>query len=121
MIKYICHNCNDLLCETSVCKICGNRTEIKESLVFYCKKCNSPSYTEECQLCGSTCNYVGTDLRPVFPEERLLLEVLEKKPFKYADKAVWNVGSNHYIVDGEKKNISYKDYRENNKAEEDID
>lgn len=121
MIKYICHNCNDLLCETSVCKICGNRTEIKESLVFYCKKCNAPSYTEECQLCGSTCNYVGTDLRPVFPEERLLLEVLEKKPFKYADKAVWNVGSNHYIVDGEKKNISYKDYRENNKAEDVIE
>ena len=77
MIRYVCHNCNDLLCETSVCKVCGNRTEIKESLVFYCKKCNAPSYTEECQLCGTTCNYVGTDLRPVFPEERLLLEATD--------------------------------------------
>ena len=24
MIKYICHNCNDHECETSVCPICGN-------------------------------------------------------------------------------------------------
>jgi len=118
MIKYICKNCNDLICETSVCKVCGSRTEIHESLVYYCQKCNAPSYYGECQNCGSECKYIGTDLRPVFPEERLLLEVLEQNPFKYANKAVWNVGSNHYIVDGEKKNISYKEYREKNKPED---
>ena len=114
MIKYICHNCQDLECETSVCPVCGNRAEILESAVFYCPHCEAPSYDSYCSLCGSECEYLGSDLRPVFPQERLLLEILLGEPFKYADSSVWNVGSNRYVIDGIKKNIPYKELREKN-------
>lgn len=114
MIKYICRHCNDLICETSTCPICKNRAEVFESNIFWCPHCNAPSYYEKCEQCGSTCESIGTDLRPVFPEERLLLEILLNEPFSLADKSVWNVGSNHYIVDGKKINVSYKKLREEN-------
>ena len=114
MIKYICHNCQDLECETSVCPVCGNRAEISESAVFYCPHCEAPSYDSHCSICGSECDYIGSDLRPVFPQERLLLEILLGEPFKYANSSVWNVGSNRYVIDGVKKNIPYKELRENN-------
>ena len=106
MIKYICHNCNDHECETSVCPICGKRADLLESVVFWCEHCNAPSFYEICPCCGETCKYIGTDLRPVFPQERLLLEILEGEPFRYSNSAIWNVGSNHYIIDGKKKNIT---------------
>lgn len=112
MLKYICKKCNDLMCETSICPVCKNRAELFESAVFWCPHCNAPSYHSKCEQCGSDCEYVGTDIRPVFPEERLLLEILLEKPFSFAGKAVWNVGSNHYIVDGKRKTLSYKALRE---------
>lgn len=118
MIKYKCKKCNDLECFTSVCPNCNGRTELVETSVFYCKECNAPSFEQKCSVCGNECKLVGSDLRPVFPEERLLLEVLLGEPFKFVDKAVWNVGSNHYIIDGEKKNIQYKELRLSNKAED---
>lgn len=114
MIKYKCNNCNDLVCFSSVCPNCNNRTELVETSVYYCKECNAPSFESVCSQCGNECKSVGSDLRPVFPQERLLLEILLNEPFIYADKAIWNVGSNHYIIDGEKKNIQYKELRKNN-------
>lgn len=42
--------------------------------------------------------YMSTDIRPVFPEERLLLEILlGRKPNEYKDKSVWAVNSRYYI------------------------
>lgn len=117
MIKYVCRQCGDLECETSECPNCHGRTEINESFIYYCPHCEAPSYDQKCSLCGSECFYVGTDLRPVFPEERLLLEVLTDSPFKYCDSSVWNVGSNRYIIDGVKKNFPYKELRNNNSVE----
>ena len=114
MISYVCRHCNDLECETSVCPNCGERTELAGSKVFWCEHCNAPSFDEVCNQCGSSCAYIGTDLRPVFPEERLLLEVLLGQPFCFAENSVWNVGSNHYIVDGKKKTVSFKSLRERN-------
>lgn len=121
MLKYVCKNCNDLICETSICPICGSRTDILESKIFWCNHCNAPSYSDRCELCNSDCEYIGTDLRPVFPEERLLLEILLDSPFCFAGKAVWNVGSNHYIVDGKRKNLSFQDLRKNNNPSEVIE
>ena len=114
MISYVCRRCNDLECETSVCPNCGERTELAGSKVFWCEHCNAPSFDEVCNQCGSLCAYIGTDLRPVFPEERLLLEVLLGQPFCFAESSVWNVGSNNYIVDGKKKAVSFKGLRERN-------
>ena len=117
MIKYVCHNCNDLVCDTSKCPVCGSRTEVLESKIFWCTHCNAPSYEEVCTLCNNTCEYIGTDLRPVFPQERLLLEITENNPFKYANSSMWNVGGNHYIIDGNRKNFSYKEIIKNNTPE----
>ena len=114
MIKYICKNCNDLECFSSTCPNCNGRAELVETSVFYCKKCNTPLFNNICPLCGNDCEKIGNDLRPVFPEERLLLEVLLKEPFKYANSSVWNVGSNHYVIDGEKVNLQYREFRKNN-------
>lgn len=111
MIKYACKSCNNLICETSMCPVCNGRTEVIKAAIYWCPICNAPSFEEECKSCHSICTYIGTDLRPVFPEERLLIEVLENEPFKYAGKPVWNVGANHYVIDGKKINISFKDYR----------
>lgn len=121
MIKYICKKCNDLECDSSTCPNCNGRTELLSTSVFYCKHCNAPSFFEKCTICGSECESVGSDLRPVFPQERLLLEVLIDEPFKYANEAIWNVGSNHYIINGSKKNFQYKELREKNKAEDVIE
>lgn len=117
LIKYKCKKCNDLECFTSICPNCYGRTELTETSIFYCKHCNAPSFDSKCSVCGSDCDLIGSDLRPVFPQERLLLEVLLGTPFKYAKSAVWNVGSNHYVIDGVKKNLPYKEMREKNKVE----
>ncbi|MBZ9634598.1 phosphoadenosine phosphosulfate reductase family protein [Clostridium sp. FP1] len=104
MIKYHCEEC-DIDCETSECSVCGLRTE-KKSTMFWCKHCNVPIYEEQCSLCGQTGKYMTTDLRPVFPEERLLLEILIGEPFKYENSSVWNGAGNRYIIDGEKLRVS---------------
>mgnify|MGYP001030425200 FL=1 len=111
MHKYICTKCDNLLCETSICPVCNGRTELNSTEVFYCKKCNTPLFDNTCSICGSNCEKVGTDLRPVFAEERLLLEVLIDKPFCFADKSVWCVGANNYIIDGIKKRFNFVELR----------
>ena len=121
MVKYMCKKCNDLECDSSICPNCNGRTELFSSSIFYCKHCNAPSFYDKCTICGSECAMVGSDLRPVFPQERLLLEVLIDEPFKYANDSVWNVGSNHYIINGNKKNFQYKELREKNKPEDVIE
>lgn len=114
MIKYICKKC-DIECETSECPVCNERT-ISESKIYWCKNCNVPIYEEECELCGGKGEYITTDIRPVFPEERLLLEVLLGTPFKYENSSVWNGTGNRYIVDGVKMKVSLKKLMQN-KAE----
>lgn len=62
-----------------------------------------------CPKCGSEIKYLSKDLRPVFPEERLLLEILLAKPFDFANNSVWANGSRYYI-DGKAKNLPSKIY-----------
>ncbi|MFQ9249060.1 MAG: hypothetical protein ACLR3R_17520 [Clostridium paraputrificum] len=100
MIKYYCNNCKVEM-ESSECSICGERTEM-QSDIYWCEHCNIPIYEENCTICNSKGMLIGTDLRPVFPEERLLLEILINEPFKYKNSSVWNVAGNRYIVDGKK-------------------
>lgn len=110
MLKYICRHCDNLLCDTSTCPVCGNRTELKTSVIYWSEYYNAPSFDEICILNGEKCKKIATDIRPVFAEERLLLEVLDGKPMEYAGKSVWNTGGSRYIVDGKKINVSYGDY-----------
>ena len=54
-------------------------------------------------------------MRPVFPEERLLIELIFDKPFEFVKKSVW---CNHsiYFIDGEKYRISNEMWNEINAA-----
>ena len=113
MIKYICNKCDDLRCETSICPVCNSRTYVDKTEVFYCEKCNIPIFDEICSICNSNGKYMGTDLRPVFPEERLLLECILDKPFEFANKSIWNTSGNNYFVDGKMVSFVIKDIIQN--------
>ena len=110
-----CKNCN---IETNelVCPICG--VETVEDLpveIYWCNHCNVPiiQTTNQadkgmCPVCGEKTKYMAADLRPVFPEERLLIEILlGKKPHEYIDKSVWAANSRYYI-DGKSIALSSK-------------
>lgn len=107
MIKYICKKCN-INTETSVCPVCGERAEMESSSIYWCDTCNIPLYDEICPMCGKKAHRIGSDLRPVFPEERLLLEIMIGEPFKYKNSSVWNASGNYYYVDGKKLTFSVK-------------
>ena len=111
MQTYICKNCDDLVCETSVCPVCGKRTELLKTEVFYCNHCHTPIFDEKCNQCGSKCIKIGTDVRPVFAKERLLLEVLLNEPFKFANSSIWSVGANNYVIDGVKTKMPFMEFR----------
>lgn len=110
MIKYICKKCN-VNTEVSVCPVCGERTELENSTIYWCDDCNIPLYDEICPICGKKAHRIGSDLRPVFPEERLLLEVMLGEPFKYKDASVWNASGNHYYANGKKIKFSVNQTR----------
>ena len=69
--------------------------------VAYCEGCGVPVVAEKdenCPLCNAKLKYLAKDLRPVFPEERLLLEsFLEKEPMSLAKSSVWAENSRYYI------------------------
>ena len=97
MIKYECRKCDGLICETSICPVCNERTYINKSEIFYCDNCNIPLFDKICPICNSEARYFGTDVRPVFAEERLLLECILDKPFAFAEKSVWNTSARWII------------------------
>lgn len=115
MIKYYCSNCKRTT-ETSICSICGERTEVK-SEIYWCNDCNIPIYNDVCPICGKKAKYIGTDIRPVFPEERLLLEIIMDEPFKFKKSSVWNIAGNKYIINGVKLKCSQKDLMKKNPNE----
>ena len=85
----------------------------------WCASCRIPVFDEnnsvgavcKCPLCHGKTEYLSSDLRPVFPEERLLLELLlEKEPFRLASSSVWN-SANRYYIDGKSVAISSSVFR----------
>lgn len=118
MIKYECRKCDGLICETSICPVCNERTYINKSEIFYCDNCNIPLFDKICPICNSEARYFGTDVRPVFAEERLLLECILDKPFAFVEKSVWNTSGNNYYVNGEKIKFVIKDVVNEKNADE---
>ena len=118
MIKYICNNCDKIECETSICPICKQRAQISKSEIYWCENCNIPNYDKKCSYCNKEGKYIGTDIRPVFPEERFLIETLLGKEFKYSSDSVWNTSGNNYIVNGKKIQFSIKEVLSKVDAEE---
>ena len=108
-----CRNCNIETNEKN-CPICGHVTEEDIPIeIMWCPKCRTPiirvvndQAKHDCPLCYGKVSHMSADLRPVFPEERLLLELLlDKKPNEYVEKSVWASNSRYYI-DGKSLNLS---------------
>ena len=116
MIKYICRKCDGMSCTTSICPNCGERAELAESAIFWCESLNTPSFYEYVGL--EKCKKISSDIRPVFAEERLLIEVLLDEPMAFAGKSMWNTGGSIYIIDGKKKTFSFAEMRK--KSAEDV-
>ena len=98
------------------CPICNSETiEDLPMEVYWCTTCGVPIIQEAnqadkgiCPICHSKAKYLATDLRPVFPEERLLLAILlNKAPDEFMNKHVWAVNSRYY-VDGKSTPLSAK-------------
>ena len=123
MITYICRNkdiktgedlpCTNTVCKTSICPSCGQRADAGSQL-YWCKSCKTPIYEEVCPICNKKGKKLATDLRPVFPEERLLLELILGTPYAFLEKSVWNGSGNHYYVDGKRIPFSVKDLKQLN-------
>ena len=112
MIKYFCNNCN-INVESSECPFCGTRTVV-DSKLYWCSACNIPIYDEYCPICGNKGDYFSSDARPVFPEERLLIEIMHGKPFCYLNNSVWNGAGNRYYVDGKRIPFSVANLQKHN-------
>ena len=105
MIERMCPKCrvpmNSEKCINPNCDC----TTVASSTIYWCNTCNIPIFERQCTCCGEEGEYITTDIRPVFPEEKLLLALLKGLEYNYYDeKSVW-YGSNFYIVDGKKEKI----------------
>jgi len=106
--EHWCTRCN-IETNEEICPVCGGITaEDKPVEIYWCEHCQIPVINEVnqvdkgiCPICGGKTEYMSKDLRPVFPEERLLLEILlDKKSCEYMDCSVW-AADNRYYVNGE--------------------
>lgn len=104
MIRYHCKTCN-IDVNQSECSICGNRATV-ESKLYWCSECNIPLYDEVCPICHEKGKSFTSDARPVFPEERLLLEILLDSPLCFLKDSVWNGTGNRYYVNGKRISIT---------------
>ena len=100
-----CKACN-IETNENICPICGAATaEDVPTEIYWCTHCRTPIIQEEnradkgiCPICANGTRYMGKDLRPVFPEERLLLEILlGKEPHDFVKQSVWAADSRYYI------------------------
>ena len=110
-----CRKCN-IETNEKLCPMCG--TETVEDLpveIYWCKSCHTPviqtvkqSDRGFCPICGGKTRYMSSDLRPVFPEERLLMEILQGvEPNTYAHSSVW-AENNRYYIDGKATSLPMK-------------
>ena len=113
-----CNKCN-IETNDSVCPLCGETTvEDLPVEVYWCSECGTPVIQTStqadkgiCPICKRKTKYLASDLRPVFPEERLLVELLlKKKPNELLKKSVW-ASNNRYYVEGKSIPISNSLYQ----------
>jgi len=110
MIEKICPEHNVPVFGEKCAKEGCEEQPIVSTTIYWCDKCNVPSFEKECTHCGTKGQYVATDIRPVFPEEKLLLAILLKKenPLELDNSSVWN-SSSGYFIDGKKIVLSIKE------------
>ena len=102
-----CTQCN-IETNENVCPVCNSKTvEDLPVEVYWCNNCCAPiiQTTNQadkgiCPICGRATKYIAADLRPVFPEERILLELLlGMEQDTLLKKSIW-VNNNRYYIDG---------------------
>lgn len=111
-----CKTCNKEI-DNDICDTCGNATEVDiPTEIYWCNSCSVPIIKNTnsidkniCSLCGKPTVYLSVDLRPVFPEERLLMEIVSDRPQENIKSSVW-ASNNRYYIDGKTKAISSKFY-----------
>lgn len=106
MVERFCPKCKiPMNADKCVKPDCQTKT-VMSITIYWCDDCNVPIFEPVCPRCGAKGKYIATDVRPVFPEERLLLALIkEENPHCYEKSSVW-YGSGAYIVDGKKERIS---------------
>ncbi|MDQ2087929.1 phosphoadenosine phosphosulfate reductase family protein [Herbivorax sp. ANBcel31] len=106
-----------------ICPTCNEKTQEDIPVeIYWCDNCNVPIIRSAndtnkhcCTLCKGKVYYLTVDLRPVFPEERLLMEIIKNiEPFQHEKDAVWAATGNKYYINGLKNKkyfISAKDMK----------
>ncbi len=118
--------CKQCQIETNekICPVCKSATvEDSPTEIYWCTQCLIPvihTATAKdkgiCPLCGGSTKYLAADLRPVFPEEKILLaQILQESPQKLLNCSVW-AENNRYYIDGKPRTISAKVFTEMNAA-----
>ncbi|MBF7081862.1 phosphoadenosine phosphosulfate reductase family protein [Desulfallas sp. Bu1-1] len=118
-----CRNCNRET-NSEMCELCGGATDDNHPFeIYWCWDCRVPLIKAAgaadknfCPTCGGKATYLCADLRPVFPEERLLFELITAKPFAYIEKSVW-ASNNRYYIDGKPKAVSLRTYKKHSPEE----
>lgn len=105
MVKYHCDKDN-MDVTGSVCPHCGGRAYPVQSEIYWCDHCNIPEYTKHCGICGEEGRRIATDMRPVFPQEQILVETIlemqQKKKVSLKGCSVWNGAGNIYFANGKR-------------------
>ena len=106
MIEKICPKCKvPMNGEKCINPKCGHAT-VMSSTIYWCDECNIPIFDKVCPICGKEGKYISTDLRPVFPEENILISIILKdNPYVYQKESVWHSG-HAYIINGKKVKLS---------------
>ena len=114
-----CKKCN-IETDEPICPICGSETvEDLPTDVFWCGTCHTPIIQNNrqadrgiCPVCRNKLKYMATDIRPVFPEERLLFELVTgREPNSLVDQSVW-ASNNRYFVEGKPISVSNNVYEQ---------
>ena len=117
LLRYRCIQDN-IITKNSICPICGSRSELESSDIYWCDHCMVPLYDQSCECCGKQGRRIATDIRPVFPQERLLLELIQgEEPGTYERSSVWNCSGNYYFIDGNRSRFSVKQLKSLNVEE----
>ena len=106
-----CKACNKIVYD-KICPTCGGCAQDDiPTEVYWCDTCCIPiikNVTDidkaSCPICGSQTHYLCSDLRPVFPEERLLIEIVLGKPLAWQQMSVW-AANNRYYINGKTKTV----------------
>lgn len=74
----------------------------EKTFIYWCKDCNIPiirtiDQEKKCPNCQRKISKLSSDVRPVFPAERALVELLSNQKGKLMNESVWKSRSTYYV------------------------